>query len=173
MHKIIERNITDTIIDRLNTNPAVALLGARQVGKSTIAGMIIEHFPGAIYLDLERPADLNKLTDPEAFFHQFKDHLICLDEIQRTPEIFSVLRGVIDRNKRNTQFLILGSAARDLIKQSSESLAGRISYIELTPFTQPEISFVTPNEHWLRGGISQKPACRKKRNQYSVERRLY
>jgi len=167
MHKIIERNITDTIIDRLNTNPAVALLGARQVGKSTIAGMIIEHFPGAIYLDLERPADLNKLTDPEAFFHQFKDHLICLDEIQRTPEIFSVLRGVIDRNKRNTQFLILGSAARDLIKQSSESLAGRISYIELTPFTQPEISFVTPNEHWLRGGYPRSLLAEK--NETSIQ----
>ncbi|MCK5097050.1 MAG: AAA family ATPase, partial [Desulfobacteraceae bacterium] len=152
MHKIIKRNITATIIDRLKTNPAVALLGARQVGKSTIAGMIIENFPGAIYLDLERPADLNKLTDPEAFFQQFKDRLICLDEIQRTPEIFTILRGVIDRNKRNTQFLILGSASRDLIKQSSESLAGRLSYIEITPFTQSEVSFVAPDTHWLRGG---------------------
>ena len=72
MHEIIKRNITDTIIDRLKTNPAVALLGARQVGKSTIAGMIIEKFPSAIYLDLERPADLNKLTDPEAFFNNSK-----------------------------------------------------------------------------------------------------
>ena len=97
MHKIIKRNITATIIDRLLTNPAVALLGARQVGKSTIAGMIIEKFPGAIYLDLERPADLNKLTDPEAFFQQFKERLICLDEIQRAPEIFTILRGIIDR----------------------------------------------------------------------------
>ena len=75
MHKIIKRNITATIIDRLLTNSAVALLGARQVGKSTIAGMIIEKFPDAIYLDLERPADLNKLTDPEAFFQQFKERL--------------------------------------------------------------------------------------------------
>jgi predicted AAA+ superfamily ATPase len=152
MHKIIKRNITATIIDRLLTNPAVALLGARQVGKSTIAGMIIEKFPGAIYLDLERPADLNKLTDPEAFFQQFKERLICLDEIQRAPEIFTILRGIIDRNKRNTQFLILGSASRDLIKQSSESLAGRISYIDITPFTQSEVFFVTPDTHWLRGG---------------------
>ncbi|MBU8911826.1 MAG: ATP-binding protein [Desulfobacterales bacterium] len=167
MHKIIERNITDTIIARLKTNPAVALLGARQVGKSTIAGMIIENFPGAIYLDLERPADLNKLTDPEAFFQQFKDRLICLDEIQRTPEIFSVLRGVIDRNKRNTQFLILGSASRDLIKQSSESLAGRISYIEITPFTQPEVSFATPDKHWLRGGYPRSLLAEK--NETSIQ----
>jgi hypothetical protein len=152
MHRIIKRNITDAIIDRLKTNPAVALLGARQVGKSTIAGMIIKKFPNAIYLDLERPADLNKLTDPEAFFQQFKNRLICLDEIQRSPEIFTILRGVIDRNKRNTQFLILGSASRDLIKQSSESLAGRISYIEISPFTQSEVHFITPDKHWLRGG---------------------
>ena len=152
MHKIVDRNITNTIIDRIKTNPAVALLGARQVGKSTIAGMIIDNFPNAIYLDLERPADLNKLTDPEAFLSQFNDRLICLDEIQRTPEIFSILRGVIDRNRRNTQFLILGSASRDLIKQSSESLAGRISYIEITPFVQPEISFISASDHWLKGG---------------------
>jgi len=152
MHKIIKRKLTNTIIKRLKTNPAVALLGARQVGKSTIAGMILDHIPNAIYLDLERPADLNKLIDPEAFFYQFKNHLIVIDEIQRTPELFPVLRGVIDRNKRNAQFLILGSASRGLINQSSESLAGRLSYIEITPFTQPEIPSIDSRTHWLRGG---------------------
>jgi predicted AAA+ superfamily ATPase len=152
MHELIGREITDTVKTRLKNYPAVALLGARQVGKSTIAGMIIEQIPKAIHLDLERPADLNKLTDPEAFFTQFSDHMICLDEIQRTPDIFPVLRGVIDRNRRNGQFLILGSASRDLIRQSSESLAGRLSYIEVTPFTQKEASFTGQATHWLQGG---------------------
>lgn len=152
MHKIIKRDCTPTVIHRLKNNPAVALLGARQVGKSTIAEIVIKEFPGAKYLDLERPADLNKLTDPEAFFNQFKNCLICLDEIQRMPEIFPILRGHIDRQKRNAQFLILGSASRDLIKQSSESLAGRISYLEITPFTQNEAFFLNSGSYWLRGG---------------------
>lgn len=153
MHGIVRReNIITTVQTRLNTNPAVALLGARQVGKSTIAEMVIEDLPKAIYLDLERPADLNKLQDPEAFFQQFGDRLICLDEIQRAPEIFTVLRGVIDRNKTNGQFLILGSASRDLIRQSSESLAGRLSFIEITPFHLSEVPFIETNMFWLRGG---------------------
>ena len=152
MHRIIQREITNTVKTRLKNYPAVALLGARQVGKSTIAGMVLEQIPKAIHLDLERPADLNKLTDPEAFFSQFSDYLICLDEIQRTPDIFPVLRGVIDRNRRDGQFLILGSASRDLIRQSSESLAGRLSYIEITPFTQHEASFTDQATHWLQGG---------------------
>lgn len=152
MHGIIVRNITDTLINRLKSNPCVALLGARQTGKSTLAEIILDHFPKAIYLDLERPADLNKLTDPEAFFEQFSENLICLDEIQRTPDIFPLLRSVVDRKKRNGQFLILGSASRDLIKQSSESLAGRISYLEITPFTRPEVPSIDTNTHWLRGG---------------------
>jgi uncharacterized protein len=152
MHGLIKRKLTATITKRLKTNPAVALLGARQVGKSTIAGMVLDHIPNSVYLDLERPADLNKLTDPEAFFNQFKNRLIVLDEIQRIPEIFPILRSVIDRHKKNTQFLILGSASRDLIKQSSESLAGRLSYIEITPFTQPEIPSLDARVHWLRGG---------------------
>jgi len=152
MHRLIQRDITNTVKTRLKNYPAVALLGARQVGKSTIAGVIIEKIPRAIHLDLERSADLNKLTDPEAFFSQFSDHLICLDEIQRTPNIFPILRGVIDRHRRNSQFLILGSASRDLIKQSSESLAGRLSYIEITPFHRQEVSFTNQATHWLQGG---------------------
>jgi predicted AAA+ superfamily ATPase len=152
MHRLIDRNITSTVRERLRTTQAVALLGARQVGKSTIAGMVLKDFPDALYLDLERPSDLTKLTDPEAFFSQFGDRLICLDEIQRAPDIFPVLRGVIDRHRRNSQFLILGSASRDLIRQSSESLAGRISYIEITPFTREELPRVPDSTHWLRGG---------------------
>lgn len=153
MHGYIERSeLVDTTKRRLENNPAVALLGARQVGKSTIAEVVLKQFPDSIYLDLERPADINKLTDPEAFFSSFSQSLICLDEIQRLPDIFSVLRGLIDRNKRNAQFLLLGSASRDLIRQSSESLAGRLSYLEITPFQQAEVSAIDPARHWLRGG---------------------
>jgi len=124
-----KRNILPEIVRRLRSNPAVVLLGARQVGKSTLAEMVVEQFPDAMCLDLERPSDLNKLADAEAFFQQFHDRMICLDEIQRAPELFSVLRSVIDQNRRNGQFLLLGSASRELIKQSSESLAGRVSYL--------------------------------------------
>jgi len=167
MHELIEREITDTVKTRLKNYPAVALLGARQVGKSTLASMVIEKIPKAIHLDLERPADLNKLTDPEAFFSQFSDHMICLDEIQRTPDIFPILRGVIDRNRRNGQFLILGSASRDLIRQSSESLAGRLSYIQITPFTQREASFTDQATHWLQGGYPRSLLTEK--NEISVQ----
>jgi len=139
MHGYKERRITPVIMSRLQSNPAVALLGARQVGKSTVAQRVIQQIPDAIYLDLERPSDLNKLTDPEAFFQRFRDHMICLDEIQRTPDIFNILRSEIDHKKSNGQFLLLGSASRNLVKQSSESLAGRISYLEMTPFNSGEI----------------------------------
>jgi len=147
-----KRLILSDIVKRLQVNPAVALLGARQVGKSTLAEMVIEKFPDAMYLDLERPSDMNKLADPEAFFQQFNNQLICLDEIQRAPELFAVLRSVIDRNKRNGQLLLLGSASRELIKQSSESLAGRISYLEITPFNRMETRDMDINQCWLRGG---------------------
>ena len=133
--------------------PAVALLGPRQVGKSTLARQLIKTFRNAIYLDLERPADLNKLRDPEAYFALHADKLICLDEIQRTPELFPILRSVIDERERNGQFLVLGSASPELIKQSSESLAGRISYIELTPLILKELGASSLRALWLRGGF--------------------
>ena len=144
MHGLITRQCIPTIKSRLKNNPAVALLGARQVGKSTIAGLLIKEFGDSLYLDLESASDMNKLTDPEAFFKQFNQSLICLDEIQRLPDIFTVLRSVIDRHQRNSQFLILGSASRDLIRQRAESLAGRLSYIEITPFTLNEV----PQTSW-------------------------
>jgi len=152
MHGYRPRNVVADIVNRLRTNPAVALLGARQVGKSTLAEMIAEQFPDVMYVDLERPSDLNKLADPEAFFQQFQGRMICLDEIQRAPELFAVLRGVIDRSRRNGQFLLLGSASRDLIRQSSESLAGRISYLEITPFSRTETRDMDMSRLWLLGG---------------------
>lgn len=157
MQSYIPRLITERIKQKLENIPAVLILGPRQCGKSTLAKAIISKMRDAIYLDLERPSDINKLTDPEAFFSLNANKLICLDEIQRTPDLFPVLRSVIDENKRNGQFIILGSASQNLIKQSSETLAGRISHFELTPFLFKEVS---EDHHlnklrkiWLRGGF--------------------
>jgi len=155
----IHRDVTATLSRYLENFPAVAILGPRQCGKSTLAKHITNNFKNSVYLDLERIADRNKLSDPELFFKINSDQLICLDEIQKLPEIFSTLRSVIDENNRNGQFLILGSASRDLIKQSTETLAGRIVYLNLTPFTynelfhnsQTDFSFLTP--YLVKGGF--------------------
>jgi predicted AAA+ superfamily ATPase len=157
MQSYVPRLITEGIKQKLANIPAVLILGPRQCGKSTLAKTIISEMANAIYLDLERPSDINKLTDPEAFFSLNANKLICLDEIQRTPDLFPVLRSIIDENKRNGQFIMLGSASHNLIKQSSETLAGRISYFELTPFLLKEISedhhLIKLRKLWLRGGF--------------------
>lgn len=156
MHIFIQRTITDTISRKLANMPAVAILGPRQSGKTTLARHIIGKMPHAVYLDLERRKDLNKLSDPEAFFELNASELICLDEIQRVPDLFSEMRSRIDRHGGNGQFLILGSASPELIRQTSESLAGRISYIELTPFNLTELEESDNGvlrRRWLRGGF--------------------
>ena len=153
MQKYVARVQTAKIEHRLRSMPAVALLGPRQVGKSTLAKHIINTVGNAIYIDLERPSDLNKLRDPEAYFALHADKLICLDEIQRTPELFPVLRSVIDERQRNGQFLIPGSASPRLIQQSSESLAGRLAYIELSPLLLSELEASQLRSLWLRGGF--------------------
>ena len=150
MRSYVNRRSTQEVLDSLEDYPVVALLGARQVGKSTLAKRICGDFQDAVYLDLESPRDINKLQDPEAFFELNKDSLICLDEIQRMPDLFEILRAVVD--KTSQRFLVLGSASRDLIRQGSETLAGRIAYLELTPFTLDEIPGVDSRVHWLRGG---------------------
>ena len=152
----IDRHLADTIKRRLQNNPAVAILGPRQCGKTTLAGQIVKSFKQSIYLDLENPGDLAKLDDPLAFFSLHNNDLVCLDEIQRAPELFTTLRSIIDTRGRNGQFLILGSAGRDLIRQSSESLAGRIAYLDLTPFLFFEVEAAHKGdirELWLRGGF--------------------
>ncbi len=133
--------------------PAVALLGPRQSGKSTLARRIINKLDNGLYLDLEKTSDLNKLRDPEAFFAINTGKLICLDEIQRIPELFALLRSIIDEYGRNGQLLILGSASKDLIRQSSESLAGRISYLQLPPFQLDEVGRENLRTLWLQGGF--------------------
>jgi len=157
MQTYIERIITTKIKEKLGSIPGVVILSPRQCGKSTLAKAMISEIGGAVYLDLERPSDVSKLRDPEAFFSLNSDRLICLDEIQRAPELFPVLRSVMDENKQNGQFIILGSASPALIQQSSETLAGRISYFELTPFLLKEVSddhhLKTLRRLWLRGGF--------------------
>ncbi len=156
MQEIIDRHLYRTINRRLQNNPAVAILGPRQCGKTTLASQIVKKFSQSVYLDLENPGDLAKLSDPLAFFSLHNEDLVCLDEIQRAPELFSILRSIIDERARNAQFLILGSAGRDLIRQSSESLAGRIAYLDLTPFLLSELEAAQKDDIrqlWLRGGF--------------------
>ncbi len=159
--RMIKRLIQQEVKQLLDEFPAVGLLGPRQVGKTTLAIEIAEALhQEPIYLDLESPSDLIKLNEAEQYFEYNKGKLIILDEIQRVPEIFQVLRGVIDKRKREGaktgQFLILGSASLDLLKQSSETLAGRIAYKELTGFNLEEVVNAgsgTMQQLWLRGGF--------------------
>ena len=137
----------------LARSPAVAILGPRQCGKSTLAREFLSGFEH-VYLDLQNRVDRNKLNEPELFFDVNRSKLICLDEIQMLPEFFSVLRSEIDRDRRPGRFLILGSASRDLIRQSSESLAGRIANLDLTPFLLQEVRHhLSWQELWVRGGL--------------------
>ncbi len=149
------RDLKDKIIEGLAHNPVVAILGPRQVGKTTLALEVAED-RDSIYLDLESPKDLAKLQDAEAYLTLQKDKLVILDEVQRKPELFQVLRSIIDKGRRkgkgNGQFLILGSASIDLLQQSSETLAGRIQYLELGGLTYNEVDGDI-NKLWLRGGF--------------------
>jgi len=150
MHTYIKRSVHTKIIKHLDNFKCVALLGPRQTGKSTLTKIILKSNPNSVYLDLEDPTDFAKLNDPSAFLEANKEKLICLDEIQRYPELFPILRGYLDRGRRNGQLLILGSASPDLIRQSSETLAGRISYIEITPFLINEVD--DAQKLWVQGG---------------------
>ncbi len=156
MHKFISRSIESTVFQYLNIFPALAILGPRQCGKSTLIKMLAHKFSSFVYLDLQNINDLNKLSEPTLFFESNKEATICLDEIQMTPHIFSVLRSVIDKDRRNGRFILLGSASRELIQQTSETLAGRIGFIELTPFEINEIRDLPDyslQKFWLRGGF--------------------
>lgn len=153
MHGYVKRKLESKILKALESYPVVALLGPRQSGKSTLAKKLINKTT-AIYLDLQSRGDFNKLNEPELFFERHRDTLVCLDEIQLKPHLFSFLRSEVDHNRRNGRFLILGSASRDLIKQSSETLAGRISYIDLTPFLYDEVKDQCSwQDLLLRGGF--------------------
>ncbi|MDD4148537.1 MAG: ATP-binding protein [Bacteroidales bacterium] len=154
MHAFIERIIRPFIQENLSVFPAVVILGPRQCGKSTLIKRMSDTFNSFEYLDLQNRDDLAKLTEPSLFFKANEDKTICLDEIHLVPNLFSILRSEIDRNRRNSRFILLGSASRDIIQQSSESLAGRIGIIELTPFLISEINEIDSfnlNKFWFRG----------------------
>jgi len=153
------RELTRQIITSLRRNPAVALLGPRQIGKTTLAHEIAKGLP-SIYLDLENPEDFQKLKDPAHYLQRHADKLVILDEVQRYPDLFMSLRGIIDARRRdghgNGCFLVLGSATNELLKQSSESLAGRIHYCELAglnPIEIEEASAEPLQKLWMRGGF--------------------
>ena len=148
------RNIENDIFESLENYAVTAILGPRQCGKSTLAKFIIPGIPNTIYLDLERPSDLNKLSDAEWFFTSNKGKLFCIDEIQRKPDLFPIIRSLVDDWGGKGHFIILGSASQDLLKQSSETLAGRISYHRLTPFTLDEITKdYSIDDYLVKGGF--------------------
>lgn len=135
--------------------PAVAVVGPRQVGKTSLVKAIRGQLNNSsIYLDLENPADLARLDNPDLFLDPLADQTIILDEVQKLPSLFPSLRGIIDRNRQAGRFILLGSASPDLIRDTSESLAGRIAYHELKPFLFEEIQHITDYQtHWFRGGF--------------------
>jgi predicted AAA+ superfamily ATPase len=160
---MINRELQEKLENALKTMPVVALLGPRQVGKTTLALEVVKSISKkATYLDLESDADYNKLNDPEAYLKRMEGELLIIDEVQRKPNLFRVIRGIVDERKRKSErtghFLLLGSASRDLLQQSSETLAGRIRYLELTPFTVSELQQSEKKSFdlerlWLCGGF--------------------
>ncbi len=153
---MIERRIHTQLVEMISRYPAVALLGPRQVGKTTLALNVAAGRP-SVYLDLESPGDQAKLTEPELYLAEHEDKLVILDEVHRRPNIFQPVRGLIDKGRRRGrgtgQFLLLGSASIDLLKQSGETLAGRISYAELAPFDVLELGEERIDPLWVRGGF--------------------
>lgn len=153
---MIERRIASEVVERLAESPALALLGPRQVGKTTLAIEIGETRP-SIYLDLESDADRARLSEPELYLAAHEDKLVILDEVHRMPDLFQILRGIIDRGRRKGlrtgRFLLLGSASIDLLRQSGESLAGRISYLEMHPLDALEVPAGETERLWIRGGF--------------------
>ncbi|MCQ3802779.1 MAG: ATP-binding protein [bacterium] len=153
---MIRRRLHPHLHELLSENPAVALIGPRQVGKTTLAWQIADEMD-SVYLDLESPSDLAKLSEPELYLADHQHRLVILDEVHKTPGLFQTLRGLIDRGRRSGQgvgrFLLLGSASMDLLRQSGESLAGRIAYLELAPLDVSEVGTSNAAPLWVRGGF--------------------
>ena len=156
MQEYIHRRVENTVKQYLTIFPAVVILGPRQCGKSTLIKMMSGNLPSFLYLDLQNPDDLNKLSEPMLFFEANREATICLDEIQQIPDLFSILRSVIDKNRYPGRFILLGSASRDLAQKTSETLAGRAGFIHLTPFTADELQDgYNLHRHWFRGGFPE------------------
>jgi uncharacterized protein len=153
---VIQRKLIEEVLLLLLEYPVVTLSGMRQVGKTTMARQLADELGGAsVYLDLESPKDRKKLKDPEYFLEQFKYHLIILDEIQVMPQLFGILRSLVDRDRRPGRFLLLGSSAPGLLSGVADSLAGRVAYAQLYPIDMNEVSESYTNRLWLRGGLPE------------------
>ena len=153
---MITRSIENEVLESLSYLPCVAILGPRQVGKTTLVKKLMSVLnKPSIYLDLEYFADRDKLlTAPDLYFIEHENEVVILDEIQRMPELFPLLRSMIDKNRKPARFILLGSASPALLRQSSETLAGRIIYFELQPLHYQEVSStISYQKHWLRGGF--------------------
>ena len=154
---MIKRNLQEKISASLKQFPVVGIIGSRQTGKTTLAKLFRKQHANSVYLDLELPSDQNKLREPELYLGRHRDALVIIDEIQRIPSLFPIIRALVDQNRVPGRFLILGSASPDMIRKSSESLAGRVTYHELPPFQLNEIG--NRNDQaaalWLRGGYPE------------------
>ncbi|MGM0609400.1 MAG: ATP-binding protein, partial [Candidatus Muiribacteriota bacterium] len=158
---MIKRKITQNILKSMEIFPAISILGSRQVGKTTLAKNILEILNNqkidSIYLDLELPSDFNILNNSELFFENNQNKTIIIDEIQVKPDLYPIIRAFIDKNRKNGKFILLGSSSPALLKESSESLAGRIKQHILNPFDILETgtSKQNINNLWLRGGYPE------------------
>lgn len=173
MQRYINRRIEHEFAVSLKHNPVTAILGPRQSGKSTLTRHCLAGRHNALMLDLDLPSDQRKLSDPELFLREHRDKLVCIDEIQLKPDLFPLLRALVDSDRRASRFVVLGSASQDLIRQSAETLAGRIHYLSLTPFLFSEIAadpHFGPDKLmrlWWRGGFP--PAFLAKAEKQSAE----
>ena len=153
---MIARRLKAQLQNLLGEYPAVALLGPRQVGKTTLALEVADTLE-SVYLDLESPADRARIADPDLYLADHEDRLVILDEVHRVPDLFQSLRGLIDRGRRRGRragrFMLLGSASMDLLRQSGETLAGRVAYVELNPFDALEVDAAEHDSLWVRGGF--------------------
>lgn len=151
--QMIKRDLATYALDRLRKRPAVAILGARQVGKTTLSLQLVKQLGlPHIRLDLQDPEDVAVLADPKPFLLAHAHELVVIDEVQRMPELFPLLRSLIDRDRRPGRFLLLGSSSPAIVQAASESLAGRITYLDLFPFSLQEVGAKRMDKLWLRGG---------------------
>lgn len=151
------RKVANQILDDLSFFPSIGIIGPRQVGKTTLAKKLQEHLEvDCLYLDLELDSDRIRLEDAESYLKLHENKCIIIDEIQRMPQLFPLLRALIDQDRRPSRFILLGSASPELIRGTSETLAGRIAYTELSPLTLSEVhGEIRSEEHWLKGGYPE------------------